>query len=143
MMSMIFKMYFTHSAIYLGDGKIIEAMGGEPNKKDEVKVTNLDNSDWIQEPLENLVIFRPNAQVARIHTALNHIEEIASDPKYRFGIATLNRGDKLVTCADLIFDQFKSEGIIQDDTSPAIITPDYLFWYAANNPDRFSLVWTR
>lgn len=143
MLSIIFGMYFTHSAIYLGGGKIVEAIGIEPNRENDITIDELNNSDWTKDPLESLVVFRPKAPPAQIQTALERIRTIADDPLYEFGIGMLNHNNKMVTCADLIYYQYRDEGIIEDEATPAIITPDYLFWYAAKHPDKFSFLGAR
>ena len=118
--------YFTHTAFYIGDDKIVEAIGTEDNPKDEIQIATLSRSDWLDRDIERLIVIKPDYK-SKIdgleHDKLSHVRssliQIANDDDYRFGVY----GEKRTTCAEMIYRQ------VFDDKSQnkTIITPDYLF----------------
>lgn len=130
--------YFTHSAFYLGDSYLVEAIGTEKDSKDEVQITTLSKSDWMDNGLDNFAIIRPKKYFQKLDKIKNDLKNIAQDPDYSFGLP--EEGRKKTTCADLIFKELSSEKMLGGPDSPEIITPDYLFWATINNPDDFEVV---
>lgn len=131
--------YFTHSAFYLGQGQIIEAIGQEKTHADEIRITNLTNTDWIDSTMESWVIIRPKKITpSSLEIINNNFQIIANDPDYRFGIPKNN--NKKTTCADLIYQQLIKQNIIKDSVPPKYITPDYLYWLAINKPNDFEII---
>ncbi len=130
--------YFTHSAFYLGNDQIVEAVGTEKNHKNEVQISTLSQSDWMDNGIESFVIIRPKYNTKKLDQIKINLIAIANDPSYRFGLP--KSGLKQTTCADLILDQLLNEKIIATSNLPKIITPDYLFWLAMNNPDNFEII---
>ena len=116
--------YFTHSAFYLGDDLIVEAVGREKNIEEEIKIAVLSASDWFDEEMINFVVIRPeyHGELPEIKTRLI---QIANDPGYTFGLPGENK--KQVTCADLIFSQFLDMNMLEAPESALVITPDYLY----------------
>ena len=50
--------HFTHSAIYIGNNKIIEAGGQEKDRADDIRIVDINKSDWLQndiDEIENMV----------------------------------------------------------------------------------------
>ena len=131
--------YFTHSAFYLGDDQIVEAVGTEKTPEDEIQIAILSKSDWLYVDVENFVIIRPQKYTAtKLNIIKNNLINIAKDPDYKFGLP--ESGYKRATCADLIFRQLLSESVINVSNAPEIITPDYLFSLAIKNPFNFNIV---
>lgn len=130
--------FFTHSAMYLGNDKIIEATGYEQNPKDEIRISNFSQSDWQDEQIESWVIIRAINISNKIVIIKEDLETIANDPEYRFGFP--KEGYKRLSCSDLILNPLISEGIINVINRPEMITPDYLFWLAINNPSDFEII---
>ncbi len=128
--------YFTHSAFYLGDDQIVEAIGTEKNSEDDIQIGPFSKSDWMD--VENFIIFRPKNYLGKLEIIKNNLKEIAYDPEYIFGLP--EEGPKRATCADLIYTQLSKENIISRVNDRDTITPDYLFWVAKNNPDDFEIV---
>lgn len=118
--------YFTHSAFYIGDGLIVEAIGTEKNQEDEIRVTKISETDWFDEDLNTFVVIRPQNYSGGFEDIKRSMIAITNDPDYRFGLP--KAGHKRVTCADLIFNPLFEKGVIQISDPPEIITPDYLFW---------------
>lgn len=116
-------------------------MGTEPDPRSEVVIHDFSQSDWKKEPLERWVVLRPReVEPKHLLDALENIKKIADDPDYTFGIDWLGTGGKKVTsCAELIFREYKKENIVSDTNTPALIGPDYLFWYGIKHPDRFMI----
>ena len=134
----LLNLFFTHSAFYLGDDKIVEAVGPEKNPKDDIQVVTLSSSDWLNSDVNDFVIIRPKNYLWKLERIKRNLKYIAEDPEYRFGLPKW--GTKRATCADLIFKQLLDEDIVSASTVPEILTPDYLFWLAENNPNDFEIV---
>ncbi len=130
--------YFTHSAFYLSDDQIIEAIGTEKDHKDEIQILKLSKSDWLDSDIESFVIVRPKYTDEKLDQIKRNLTAIANDPNYRFGLPQF--GDKQATCADLILEQLLNEKITTTFNTPKIVTPDYLFWLAENNPNNFEII---
>jgi hypothetical protein len=130
--------YFTHSAFYLGNNQIVEAVGTEKNSKDDIQIGILSKSDWLNFDVDNFVIIRPKNYSLKLDIIKSNLKNIAEDPDYIFGLPKY--GNKKATCADLIFQQLLDEKIIRVVNAPNIITPDYLFSVAKNNPEDFEII---
>jgi hypothetical protein len=130
--------YFTHSTFYLGNDQIIEAVGTEKDPEDEIQIATLSKSDWFNNDVENWVIVRPKNITQKFNTIKNNLINIAEDKEYVFGLP--QQGHKKFTCADLIFNQSKENGLVDISNAPKIISPDYLFWLATQNPTDFEIV---
>ena len=130
--------YFTHSAFYLGNDRIVEAVGTERNPEDDIQISTLSRSDWFNDDIKNWVIVRPKNIEPKINTIKNNLANIAEDREYRFGLP--QQGYKRFTCADLIFNQLKENGFIKISDTPKIISPDYLFWLTTLNSMDFEIV---
>jgi len=130
--------YFTHSAFYLGDDQIVEAVGTEKDPADEIQITTLSKSDWLNFDVNNLIIIRPKNHSRELDIIKSNLTNIAEDPNYTFGLP--KQDYKKATCADLIFKQLFDENIIHVYSPPKIITPDYLFFATKNDPDNFEII---
>lgn len=122
--------YFTHSAFYLGEDQIIEAVGKEKNRKDDIQIAQLSKSDWLNQDVESFVIIRPSNYGSKLEIIRNELAAIANDPDYKFGLP--KKGQKKATCADLIFQQLLDQKILNAYDDAKIITPDYLFSASEN-----------
>lgn len=129
--------YFTHSAYYIGNGKIVEAIGNEINDENEIVVNNIYETDWNEKNIDSWVIVRPILEPEYINTINRNLEAIANNPKWRFGLP--NQEDTRSTCADLIFNQLTPH-FPTITLKPKFITPDYLFYLATQNPKLFSII---
>lgn len=130
--------YFTHSAFYLGNDQIVEAVGTEKNPKDDIQVGIFSESDWLNFDVDNFVIIRPKNYSSKLDIIKSNLKNIAEDSDYIFGLP--KQGYKRATCADLISQQLLNGKIIHVSNAPKIITPDYLFSLTKNNPDDFAIV---
>jgi len=130
--------YFTHTAFYLGNGYLVEAIGTQKNSEDEIRIVTLEESDWLNTNMDNFVIIRPKNYSLKLDIIENNLKNIAEDADYIFGFP--KQGHKRAMCADLIFGQLSDQNIINDPNSPKIITPDYLFWATKNNPNDFEII---
>jgi len=130
--------YFTHSAFYLGDDQIVEAIGTEKNPKDEIQIATLSKSDWLYSDVKNFVIIRPKYTTEKLETIKRNLKNIAEDPDYKFGLP--QQENKRATCADLIFKQLYDANIVNVSSVPRIITPDYLFWLSIQNQRDFEII---
>lgn len=130
--------FFTHSAMYLGDDKIIEAVGNEKLNQDEIVINDIIKSDWYDTGIESWVIVRVKNIPSKITKIKKELEDIAMDPEYSFGLPTKNH--KQISCSDLILNPLISNGVIQIESKPAVITPDYLFWLAISEANDFEIM---
>ena len=130
--------FFTHSAFYLGSDQLVEAVGTEKNSRDDIQIDILSKSDWLNFDVDNFVIVRPKNYSSKLDAIKTDLKNIAEDANYIFGLP--KQGYKRTTCADLIFKQLANKNIITVSGEPQIITPDYLFWFAANNPADFEII---
>lgn len=130
--------YFTHSAFYLGDDQLVEAVGTEKYPKDDIQIDIFSKSDWLNFDVNNFVIIRPKNYSSKLDAIKTDLKNIAEDQDYIFGLP--KEGYKRATCANLLFKQLVDKKIITISNKPQIITPDYLFWLAINNPVDFEII---
>lgn len=130
--------YFTHTAFYLGDNQLVEAVGTEKNSEDDIQIGILSKSDWLNLDVDNFIIIRPKNYSLKLDVIKSNLKNIAEDSDYIFGLP--KQGYKKATCADLIFKQLLDENIIHVLNEQKIITPDYLFSVARNNPNDFEII---
>mgnify|MGYP005615951677 FL=1 len=132
--------YFTHTAFYLGDDRLAEAVGSEKNSEDDIQINTLSRGDWMDEQIEGFVIIRPTYTADQLDSIKIGLAQIAEDPEYIFGLP--RKGNKKTTCADMIYKQLQDENLIPISNTqvPKIITPDYLFWLATQHPLNFEVV---
>ena len=123
--------YFTHTAFYEGNGRIIEAIGNQKKNENEIKIIELSKSDWTSENIESFVVIRPNYPQGTLTTVTNNLEKIANDSEYRFGLPQLS--NKQTNCSDMIFRQLEIIKLVNSKGLSTFITPDYLFWNTSNN----------
>ncbi len=123
--------YFTHAAFYLGDGQLIEAVGTEKNTENDIQITTLSKSDWLNSDIEEWVVIRSKNITPKLNSINTNLINIAKDEEYVFGLP--KPGDKKYTCADLIFSQLKENELVNIFNAPKIITPDYLFFTTIND----------
>ena len=133
--------YFTHSAVSVGEGMIVEATGPEEDPRLDIDTHPLLWSDWLNEDIETWVVVRPLGDAGRVHQAIASLRAIADDPEYRFGIHW-QRDDtsKVASCSDLVFRQYRTAGLITDTRPPINVGPDSLFRYLVTHPDDFRII---
>lgn len=131
--------YFTHSAIYIGNDEIFEAIGQTSNPEDEIQITKLSKSYWLNEDMNDFVIIRPKNYDGKLDKIILNLRKIADDPEYRFG--PLEEGKKMVSCSDIILKYLIDEEILTNlPESPDFLTPDYLFWALEKNESNISII---
>ena len=128
----VFHPYFTHSAMYLGNDQIVEAVGTEKDSRDDIQISSFSKSDWLDPGIERWVIVRPRNIRSKFETIKRNLEHIANDPDYIFGLP--REGYKRTTCADLIFEQLYPENVKRP------VTPDYLFSRIVDDSDNFEII---
>ncbi len=131
------KPFFTHSAMYLGSNKIVEAVGNEKITQDEIVISDLTTTDWYDAGVESWVIIRPKNISNKMAKIKGELENIASDPEYSFGIPIKNR--KQLSCSDLVLNPLISNNVIKITSTPELITPDYIFWLGVNDTEDFEV----
>ncbi len=129
--------YFTHVALYLGGGQIVEAVGKQKNRQDEIQIVDMAKSDWFDEGIESWVLVRPRDFNEQFDIILSNLKSIAENPEYGFGLG--NSTDTQYSCADLIFSQLVKYGIVVPVEEGRIITPDYLFLTTVNQNEEFEV----
>lgn len=135
-----FKPYYMHASIYLGENQYFEALGFLEEKVDQIQVMEFENSDWMNEDLENFVIIRPKNYGDNLENVLQRFKEIADDPEYIFGMSK-KPGDKKTTCADIIVKTLQEKDIfVRKENEPKIISPDYLFFITISDKENFEIV---
>ncbi len=131
--------YFTHSAYYLGENEIFEAVGNYETPENQVKVNQLSQSDWLDEEMENFIIIRPKNKDQKINFITDGLKKIAEDPEYVFGL--LKDGRKTVSCSDIILKYLEDEGFTKkSENVERIVTPDYLFWKMVKDGENFEII---
>lgn len=136
-----FNPYFNHSAVYIGDDNIFEAAGNFETPENQVRIRKFSDSDWMDEEMNNFVVFRMKEgrkNPDKIKRYIENLINIADDPEYLFGI--YNQNKKTATCSDAILNFIKNNGLVEDINIPTIVTPDYLFWTGIKDTDNFELV---
>ncbi|TRZ51798.1 hypothetical protein D4R99_03850 [bacterium] len=130
--------YFTHSAFYLGDDKIAEAVGEEKNPINDIQVATFSKSDWFDEEIESFVVIRPKKYNGKFENVKEDLEKVAEDPDYRFGLP--KQGEKITDCADFIVTPLIKEGVLAFLNTPSYINPDYLFALAIKSRSDFEII---
>ncbi|MFA6252333.1 MAG: hypothetical protein WCX74_02955 [Candidatus Paceibacterota bacterium] len=130
--------YFTHSALYYGNGLVAEAIGNDPDDTKEIVIRNISETDWTSDRIETWIIIRPKIPEEKIRLICDRTKNIANDDSYTFGIK--QQGNKRYTCSSLIFDQLIDQNIINKNDVPEIITPDFIFRYASTHKELFNIV---
>jgi len=130
--------YFTHSAFYIGNGDIVEAVGTEKRPVHDIQINSLLQSDWMDSEIESWVIVRPKNIAGKFEVIKKDMTAIALDSGYSFGLPKF--GNKTTTCADLVFTQLRDKRVIDISNPPQIITPDYLFWVALHDQTDFEII---
>lgn len=130
--------HFTHSAIYIGDNKIIEAGGKEKDRSDDIRIIDINKSDWIRDDIDEIVVFRPTFDSQSKTAIIDSLKAIADDPKYYFGLHKFD--PKRSTCAELIYDQLKSQNLVENAEYDDALTPDFLFSTLLKSKDKFLLI---
>jgi hypothetical protein len=97
--------YFTHSALYLGDDEIFEAVGNYTDPQDQITIDKLSQSDWFDAQLEDFVVIRPKNYNGKLEETVSALKNMADDPSYVFGI--FNEQKKTASCSDSIFFQLE------------------------------------
>lgn len=119
--------YFTHSAMFLGNDELFEALGNYEIPVNQIAITKLSSSDWFYDDMHNFVVIRPKKNTEEIKEIISSLKNIANDPEYVFG--PIKEGRKTVSCSDIILKLLLDKKILTKSSSlPQIITPDYLFW---------------
>jgi hypothetical protein len=135
----IINPYFTHSALYMGNDELFEALGTNEAPVDQVKITKLSESDWLKPDMKNFIIYRPKNYYGKLDKITKNLRNIADDPEYVFG--RLKEGEKTVSCSDIILKYLFDEGVIRISSPiPPLITPDYLFWAIEEDSSNFEVV---
>jgi hypothetical protein len=130
--------HFTHSAIYIGNNKIIEAGGQEKDRENDIRTIDIDKSDWLQNNIDEIVIFRPILSKQSTVNMISSLTTIANDPEYYFGLHKFDA--KRSTCAELIYDQLLSQRLVHNANYNDKVTPDFLFYTLMNSKDKFELI---
>ncbi len=131
--------YFTHSAFYLGNDEMFEALGNYLGPEDQIQITKLSESDWIDSEMVNFVIVRPKNYNGKLENVSKKLIEVANDPEYVFG--ELKEGRKTASCSDIILKFLIEDEIIAElPDKPKIITPDYLFFATERDDPDFQII---
>ncbi len=134
-----FKPYFTHSAVYLGNDELFEALGDDQTPEDQIKISRLSKGDWTRGNLIGFVIIRPKYSQNTLAEFENSLRKIANDPEYTFG--PWNPSTKKASCSDSIYNELINNSIIERDINPPkYITPDFLFWFTLNHKNEFEII---
>jgi hypothetical protein len=129
--NIVFPTYFTHTA-YIGPNQTIyEAVGNLKHSADEILISEITKSDWIDhnpDP-ESIFVLRPRLTVDQIKQISTELQRIAKDDSYRFGVRSERDGvheqEQILLCTNYISDTLTKLGIIKQ--VPSITTPDYIF----------------
>lgn len=114
--------YFTHTALYIGEGKIVEASGVEYDRKDDISIKNLSETDWLDKDIEALAIIRITGyKEIDFDNDIKKISAIAEDQNHVFGF---EKGE--ISCAELLYRNI-SYPLFKKVPIEMIVTPDYLF----------------
>lgn len=123
--------YYTHTAFYIGDGYIVEAIGNEQNKEDDIVKEKINMSDWYDSEIPSFIILRPKYDKETLIQINNELTDIANNNKYAFGLPSDGiKDNKKTYCSYLIYDELITHRIIIDrgtKTNKRFISPDYLF----------------
>ncbi|MDD4409225.1 MAG: hypothetical protein PHW52_01055 [Candidatus Pacebacteria bacterium] len=129
----IFNPYFTHSAIYYGDGLVIEALGDDPDDSREIQIRGINETDWLNEDMVEWVVIRIKSDKEVIDRMREKAKEIAEDDTQIFGL-----GKNKHTCSGLIAERLIEEGLVVSEKDE--ISPDRLFRYAIDHGNAFEIV---
>lgn len=118
-------LFFTHSAMYCGDGKIVEAAGWRAVRSKEIRVLTAAIKEWA-DGAETTLILR-NTQ--KSHTKMcKNLLHIAADNNHKYGF---NPAKRMYSCVSLIYSQLNPH--MRPIFRNNFMTPDYLFEYLLKN----------
>jgi hypothetical protein len=131
--------YFTHSALYLGNDELFEALGNDQTPENQIQITKLSQRDWLDKEMVNFVVIRPKDYHGKLDEISKNLRAIANDPEYVFGM--LNEEKKTVSCSDIILKYLVENNIIGNlPDKPQIIPPDYLFFATQRDNSDFQVI---
>lgn len=118
-------LFFTHSAIYCGDGRIVEAAGWRPVRSKEIRVLTASIKDWADGAEVTLVL--RNSSKSHLEMCSNLLR-IAADGNHKYGF---NPAKRSYSCVSLIYSQLhpNMRSIFRNN----FMTPDYLLEYLLKN----------
>lgn len=135
-----YNLYFTHSAIYLGDGLIIEAKGYDPDDSREIAIEPLLETDWTSSNMERWSVLRADTS----HSILSDIKQVsylyANSPTLRFGFGGKMR--QQTSCAELVWSIYSDSGYSLGPSYSGMITPDYIYSMAVSDNKKLSVVYS-
>lgn len=136
----IFNLYFTHSAIYSGNGYIVEAKGFHSKNNDDITEERIQNTGWNSDKIKSWVILRPLTDASNRQNIVRVAKQYAVSPDKKFGISINNRSDNSVYCSQLVWDIFKEANYPIKESNSIIISPDELFSLLQSDHNRFQIV---
>jgi len=140
--------YFTHAAMYIGDGRVVEAVG--PFGRAEDQVIEHSVASWTNPGIYDWVVIRPNATPEVRQSAVSYMRTMAADPQVTYSILASKDSLKEVYCSLLVWQAYQRTGIdLEVDrggtianiaTLNRLVTPDDLFYSSGALAQRATVV---
>ena len=130
--------YFTHAAIYVGNGRIVEAIGYNAPPEAQVIEQSLEAGGWTNAAIYDWAVIRPNTSPAVKQSAIAYAQAKAADPNVIYDILADKNSEQSVYCSQLVWKAYKQAGIdLEVDRGGTLtdiislnrlVTPDDLFY---------------
>jgi cell wall-associated NlpC family hydrolase len=143
--------YFTHAAMYVGDGRVVEAVG--PFARPEDQVIERSVNWWTNPAIYDWVVIRPNATEQARLSAVSYMRAMAADPQVTYSILAAKESDREVYCSQLVWRAYQRTGLdLEVDrggtianiaTLNRLVSPDDLFYSAGSLAQRSTIVQRR
>lgn len=131
------EMYFTHAALYVGDGGIVEAPGYNFPVKERISLKNIVETSWAKDDMEAWLVLRPITSSEVVDKAVEIGKSYASNPDVEFGITKNPFDNRRLYCSQLVWKAYYDAGFSFLEKIPEIITPDDIFYVTVKSPDKF------
>lgn len=124
--------YFNHTALYLGNQEVAEAIGVTQNRVNDVLVRPIKQSAWWREGIQDWVVMRPNVSAEVISSAIRYARKKAADPKVVYNLSILPPGpsredERLFYCSKLVWKAYAQAGVDLEVVKGFYVIPDDLY----------------
>lgn len=143
--------YFTHAAMYVGEGRVVEALGPHVDPDDQVIEHSV--ASWTNPAIYDWVVIRPSAGDEVREAAVTYMRAMAADPAVTYSLLAEKESDTTVYCSQLVWRAYQRSGVnLEVDRGGSLtdiaslnrlVTPDDLFYSAGLLAQRSIIVQQR
>ncbi len=146
--------YFSHSAIFSGDRRVIEAVGNHVPLKDQVAEQDISTNGWLGQDIYDWVVIRPNTTLSIKQAAVYYARNLENPnrPIVSYNVFANRDSQEETYCSLLVWQAYKQSGLdLEVDrgtltdiiTLSRFVTPDDLFYSSGLLSQRSTRVQSR